>query len=100
MSDLTGKTALVTGASRGIGATTVRTLAARGVAVAFPYASSAENSDQLVKEITTEGGRAVAIQADAADAKASVAAVERAVAELGGLDILVNNVGRGAMGPF
>ncbi|GIG67503.1 SDR family NAD(P)-dependent oxidoreductase [Phytomonospora endophytica] len=100
MSDLTGKAALVTGASRGIGATTVRTLAARGAAVAFTYASSGEHADQLVKEIAAEGGKAVAIRADAADAAASAGAVERAVAELGGLDILVNNVGRGAMGPF
>jgi len=100
MSDLTGKTALVTGASRGIGATTVRTLAARGAAVAFTYGSSSDRADALVKEITAQGGRAVAIQADAADAKASAEAVEKAVEELGGLDILVNNVGRGAMGSF
>lgn len=100
MSDLTGKTALVTGASRGIGATTVRTLAARGAAVAFTYGSSHDSAEALVKEITAEGGRAVAIQADAADAKASAEAVDKAVEELGGLDILVNNVGRGAMGPF
>lgn len=100
MSDLTGKTALVTGGSRGIGATTVRALAARGAAVAFTYASSAEYADRLVAEITAEGGRAVAIKADAADATASADAVERTVKELGGLDILVNNVGRGAMGPF
>ncbi|HEY1178263.1 MAG TPA: SDR family oxidoreductase [Phytomonospora sp.] len=100
MSDLTGKTALVTGASRGIGAATVRTLAARGAAVAFTYSSSGEQAEQLVKEITADGGKAVAIRADAADATASAEAVERAVSALGGLDILVNNVGRGAMGPF
>ena len=100
MSDLTDKTALVTGASRGIGATTVRTLAARGAAVAFTYGNSADRAEALVKEITAEGGRAVAIQADAADAQASAAAVDKAVEELGGLDILVNNVGRGAMGMF
>ncbi|MEV0645353.1 SDR family oxidoreductase [Phytomonospora sp. NPDC050363] len=100
MSDLTGKTALVTGGSRGMGAATVRALAARGASVAFTYANSADRAEQLVKEVAAEGGRAVAIRADAADAAESAAAVERTVSELGGLDILVNNVGRGAMGAF
>ena len=100
MSNLTGKTALVTGGSRGMGAATVRELTRRGAAVAFTYANSAEAAEQLVKEVAAEGGRALAIRAEAADAAETVAAVERAAAELGGLDILVNNVGQGAMGPF
>ncbi|WP_006242819.1 SDR family oxidoreductase [Mycolicibacterium tusciae] len=90
-SPLTGRRALVTGGSRGIGAEVVRRLTADGASVAFTYSASATNAEKLVAELTADGAKVVAIQADAADADQNVAAVERAVAELGGLDIVVNN---------
>ena len=90
---LSGRRALVTGGSRGIGAEIVRRLAADGAAVAFTYASSATDAEKLVAEVTAGGGKAVAIQADAADPAQIAAAVDRTVAELDGLDVLVNNAG-------
>jgi 3-oxoacyl-[acyl-carrier protein] reductase len=98
MSDLAGKVALVTGASRGIGAEIARTLARHGAAVAFTYRSAADQAHGVEKAIQSDGGRALAVQADNADPEAVRAAVEAAVAEFGGLDILVNNAadtGRG-----
>lgn len=97
---LAGRRALVTGGSRGIGAGIVRRLAADGAAVAFTYASSAAEADKLAAEVTADGGKAVAIQADSADPAQVSAAVERAVADLGGLDILVNNAGTGYIAPI
>ena len=90
---LTGRRALVTGGSRGIGAEIVRRLAADGAAVAFTYNSSPEPAEALAAELTAAGAKVVAIQADSADAAATVTAVEATVSELGGLDILVNNAG-------
>jgi 3-oxoacyl-[acyl-carrier protein] reductase len=97
---LTGRRALVTGGSRGIGAEIVRRLAADGAAVAFTYSASATHADKLVAELSAAGATVVAIQADAADPAQNVDAVEKAVAELGGLDIVVNNAGVAHMAPI
>jgi 3-oxoacyl-[acyl-carrier protein] reductase len=98
MTNLQGRRALVTGASRGIGAEIVRRLAADGAAVAFTYGKSAEEAEKLVAEVTAGGGTAVAIQADSADAEQVANSVDDAVAALGGLDILVNNAGVASLG--
>jgi 3-oxoacyl-[acyl-carrier protein] reductase len=90
---LVGKAALVTGGSRGIGAAIAKRLAADGASVAITYAKDAGAASAVVKEIESAGGKAVAIQADAADVKAVRDAVEKAVATLGRLDVLVNNAG-------
>src|SRR3954467_2453933 len=93
MTNLQGRRALVTGASRGIGAEIVRRLAADGASVAFTYGRSAAEAEKLVAEVTADGGTAVAIQADSADAEQVAKSVDDAVAQLGGLDVLVNNAG-------
>jgi 3-oxoacyl-[acyl-carrier protein] reductase len=90
---LEGKIAFVTGASRGIGAAIARRLAADGAKVAITYTKGSDAAASVVASIERVGGRAIAIQADAADAGAVKAAIEEAVASLGGLDILVNNAG-------
>ena len=90
---LKGKRALVTGASRGIGAAIAKALAAEGAVVAITYEKSAEAAGEVVNAIKAIGRRAAAILADSADAAAVQASVEKTVAELGGLDILVNNAG-------
>jgi 3-oxoacyl-[acyl-carrier protein] reductase len=90
---LKGKRALVTGASRGIGAAIAVELAAEGADVAITYEKSAERAAEVVSAIRAHGRKGVAIQADSADVTAVQASIEKTVRELGGLDILVNNAG-------
>ncbi|WP_238267106.1 SDR family oxidoreductase [Paraburkholderia terrae] len=98
MMELKGKRALVTGASRGIGAAIAKALAAAGADVAITYEKSADQAASVVKAIEAEGRRSIAIQADSAHASAIQASVEKTVEALGGLDILVNNAGILRMG--
>jgi 3-oxoacyl-[acyl-carrier protein] reductase len=100
MTSLSGKTALVTGASRGIGAAIAKRLAADGANVAITYTKGAEAAARVVKDIESAGGKAIAIQANATDAKAVAAAVDRTVATFGRLDVLVNNAGTAIPKPF
>lgn len=93
MGELTGKVAIVTGASKGIGAAIAKGLGAAGAAVVVNYASSREGADRVVADITSKGGRAVAVQGDvakAADVRRLFAETQRA---FGTLDVLVNNAG-------
>jgi 3-oxoacyl-[acyl-carrier protein] reductase len=90
---LQGKRALVTGASRGIGAAIAKTLAAEGADVAITYEKSADRANEVVSAIKALGRKGVAIQADSADVSAVQSSIEKTVRELGGLDILVNNAG-------
>src|SRR6266513_6305893 len=90
---LAGKVAVVTGGSRGIGAAIAKRLASDGASVAITYSKGADAAAAVVKEIERDGRKAIAIQADATDAEAAKAAVEKTVAAFGKLDVLVNNAG-------
>jgi 3-oxoacyl-[acyl-carrier protein] reductase len=94
------KNALVTGGSRGIGAAIAKRLARDGAKVAITYSKGADAAASVVKQIEREGGKAIAIQADATDAEAVKAAVEKTAVTFGGLDILVNNAGTAIPKPF
>ncbi|PNG40099.1 oxidoreductase [Pseudomonas protegens] len=98
--NLSGKVALIQGGSRGIGAAIVERLAAEGASVAFTYVSSASKAKALQDSIIAKGGKALAIQADSADADAIREAVQRTAQTFGRLDILVNNAGVLAMAPL
>lgn len=90
---LTGKIALVTGATSGVGSEVAQYLAAEGASVAVNYRSSAAEAEALVNAIAANGGKAKAYKADVADFAAVQAMVEAVVADFGGLNILINNAG-------
>jgi 3-oxoacyl-[acyl-carrier protein] reductase len=93
MSKLDGKVAVVTGASKGIGAAIARKLAQEGAAIVVNYASSKAGADAVVKDITSAGGRAIAVQGDVSKAAEAQHLFDEAVRQFGRLDILVNNSG-------
>ena len=98
---LHGKVAVVTGGSRGIGAAIAKRLAADGASVVLTYTKGADAAASVVSAIERAGGgRAVAVQADAADATAVKGAIDKAVATFGRLDVLVNNAGTIVPKPF
>jgi 3-oxoacyl-[acyl-carrier protein] reductase len=97
---LAGKVAVVTGASKGIGAATAKALAAQGAAVIVNYASSKAGADAVVDEITKGGGKAVAIKGDVSKGEDAQRLIDAAVKHFGRLDILVNNSGIYRLAPL
>jgi 3-oxoacyl-[acyl-carrier protein] reductase len=93
MSKLTGKVAVVTGASKGMGAAIAKSLAAEGASVVVNYASSKAGAESVVAAITAAGGKAVAVRGDVSQAAEAQAIIEAAIKNYGRLDILVNNSG-------
>jgi 3-oxoacyl-[acyl-carrier protein] reductase len=93
MSKLQGKVAIVTGASKGIGAGIAKDLAANGASVVVNYSSSPEGAEKVVNEITAAGGKAIAVKANLTDPKSGEALVDATVKAFGPIDILVNNAG-------
>jgi NAD(P)-dependent dehydrogenase (short-subunit alcohol dehydrogenase family) len=95
MSKLTGKVAVVTGASKGIGAAIAKKLAEDGASVVVNYASSKTGADAVVAAIAAKGGKAVAVQGDVSKSDEAKGIVDAAIKQFGKLDILVNNAGGG-----
>jgi 3-oxoacyl-[acyl-carrier protein] reductase len=93
MSELTGKVAIVTGASKGIGAAIAKRLAAVGTSVVVNYASSREGADRVVAEIAAKGGKAIAVEADVSKAAEVRRLFDETKKAFGSLDVLVNNAG-------
>lgn len=93
MSDLTGKTAIITGASRGIGAEIAKRFAKAGANVVVNYSGSQQKAEAVVEAIEENGGKAIAVKANVADAEAVKAMVEETMSTFGTVDILVNNAG-------
>ena len=93
MSKLRGKVAVVTGASKGIGAGVAKALAAEGAAVVVNYASSQAGAEAVVDAIAAGGGRAIAVKGDVSKAAEAGAIIDAAITAFGRLDILVNNAG-------
>jgi 3-oxoacyl-[acyl-carrier protein] reductase len=100
MGKLANKVAVVTGASKGIGADIAKALAAQGAAVVVNYASSKEGADKVVAEITTKGGKAIAVQGDVSKQADITRLFEETKKVFGKLDILVNNAGVYAFAPL
>src|ERR1700720_4288225 len=100
MSELTGKVAVVTGASKGIGAAIAKDFGAAGAAVVVNYASSKEGAERIVAEINGKGGKAIAIQGDMSEAEDVQRLFEETKKAFGSLDVLVNNAGVYAFEPL
>jgi 3-oxoacyl-[acyl-carrier protein] reductase len=100
MSDLKGKVAVVTGASKGIGAGIAKSFAAAGASVVVNYASSKKGAERVVNEITASGGKAIAVQGDVAKADDVKRIFAETKKKYGKLDILVNNAGVYAFAPL
>jgi 3-oxoacyl-[acyl-carrier protein] reductase len=100
MSKLNGKVAIVTGASKGIGAAIAKSLAAAGASVVVNYASSKDGAQKVVADITNAGGKAVAVKGDVSKSADAKGIVDAAIEHYGKLDILVNNSGVYAFSPL